>query len=177
MNNEIKNQFEDEYILYVSNELPEKRMRYWDEQIKKYPELEQYIAEYNEILTLYDAQEIPEPKPLNFQIITTTGYSELQYFGKRLLKNTRLIYSGIAASIIIALITLIGLEYQKYNDQKLYQEYNELTLEINQIEYEINVIRSQLNQYKTTQNESAQIRENLQLLEYQMKQLDFHLNN
>ena len=50
MNQEQKQlykEFEKEVWLYLDNDLPEERMKYWEEQLQKYPGLNSYIQDYN----------------------------------------------------------------------------------------------------------------------------------
>jgi len=40
-------EFEREVWLYLDNELPEERMKFWEEQMEEIPELRNYIKDYN----------------------------------------------------------------------------------------------------------------------------------
>lgn len=52
--NQLLEEFEIEMWLYVDEALPEKRIKFWDEQINRHPELKQMLNDTLETLSLYD---------------------------------------------------------------------------------------------------------------------------
>ena len=47
-------EFEQEIWLYLDNELPEERMKFWESEIINNPKLQQVLEEYNTVSTTYD---------------------------------------------------------------------------------------------------------------------------
>lgn len=65
----LLNQFEEEYLLFLDNDLPEDRLLFWEEKIREYPELLEFIDDYDFV------QE--KVKELNNIYLSDKSYNEI----------------------------------------------------------------------------------------------------
>lgn len=51
---QLLNQFEEEYLLFIDKDLPNDRMLFWEEKIKEYPQLLQFIEDYEYVFNSFN---------------------------------------------------------------------------------------------------------------------------
>ena len=126
MNQEQKQlykEFEKEVWLYLDNDLPEERMKYWEEQLQKYPGLNSYIQDYNLVAESYDKIKEADIGKDKFDLIINKTISKKtfeirfrNFFEKLFSNEAELSFGKIAfASALIIAAVLVSFLSNKPN--------------------------------------------------------------
>lgn len=107
-------QFSTEVWLYLDGDLPEDRVKFWDQKLKEIPELQNYLNDYDDISQSYNKQEIiiDEDKfnlMIDKSIKTTVLSSKIKSFISNLLSTEKEFAFGkiaFASVLIIGAITI-----------------------------------------------------------------------
>lgn len=80
---QLLNQFEEEYLLFIGKELPNERLLFWEEKIKEFPELLQYIEDYEFVSEQYRNVDSIKLKEQNYNEIIDNVISK-KFLTKRI---------------------------------------------------------------------------------------------
>jgi len=154
--NKLSEEFELEMWLYIDGSLPEKRINFWNEQLKKYPGLKLKLEENEKIISLYEesAQSELNEDVYNRMIARATEDKKVFWYSIKSLfmsKNTslftqrRLTLAAAAAAVIIFLLLIIekpGGDNIPSNGT-LDWKGKELTTKLDKVDNSINTIKSE----------------------------------
>jgi hypothetical protein len=81
---QLLNQFEEEYLLFIDKDLPDERMLFWEQKIKEYPELLRYLEDYEYVFEIFN-----EAKKIHLDNHTCNEIVDKVIIEKSLLSNIK----------------------------------------------------------------------------------------
>lgn len=118
--NQLFEEFSRELWLFLDKDLPEARMKFWEEKIEKVPELNKYLMEYQDISKIYNSEKIElDTDKLNEMIDNAVSIKSSRWSIKNIVSiifstERELVFSKIAfASVLIIGAIVISLVSNK----------------------------------------------------------------
>jgi len=156
--NKILEDFETEMWFYIEESLPIDRMKYWDDQIGKFPQLKQLLDDSLRVLALYDESneyELSEAKYNEMLEKAAVKRGDLAYYINDKINNAILpfftSYRLAFGAVIIVVITLWTFIIEKPNGNNIQLNSgldwkgNELTSKLDEMDSSINAMKAENN--------------------------------
>lgn len=154
--NKLSEEFEKEIWLYIDESLPEERMKFWDEHITRFPQLQQMLNETNKVLSLYDESVEHQLNDKSFNAMIENATAD----NKDVLNSIKNIFNRFFApfftqhrlafgAAIIAFIVLLTFIIEKPNGNNIQQtprldwKGNDLTSKLDKVGNSIDEMKTE----------------------------------